>query len=178
MDLNAFVRPNFFPEFRLDEPGDEVPDGPAEHEDLLDQVRAEEGELEARHHIQGLHFRRELPVHERHLEFVLEVRYGPQAADDGVGPVLPGELDKQAAEGFDLHLLLVIEDFMDHGQSFFGREQRVLFGIFQDGYQNPVEDFKPPADDVDMAVGNGIKKTRVNSFALHYLTLWQFHIQS
>src|SRR5207249_4706949 len=74
----------------------------AEAGDLAHQARAEIGQLKCGPKKDGLDLGGEVAVHQRHLEFVLEVRDGPQATNDHRGPDLLRELGEQALER--LHL--------------------------------------------------------------------------
>src|SRR4030066_467835 len=68
-----------------DQGGDQVVDLPAESRDLLGDVGADIGIALPRHHEDGVDLGRELLVHVRHLELVLEIRDGPKASHHDVG---------------------------------------------------------------------------------------------
>ena len=75
---------------------------PAELEDLLHEPRREVRVALGRHHEDGLDARVQAPVHERHLELVLEVGDRAEAAhDDRRAPTLLRVVDEQAGEGVD-----------------------------------------------------------------------------
>src|SRR6185312_13921051 len=63
-----------------DELRDEAFDGAAQLEDFLDEARAYEGVLAVGHEEDGFEFRGEAAVHERHLQFVLVIADGADAA--------------------------------------------------------------------------------------------------
>src|SRR5437773_9570754 len=77
---------------------DELLDVPAERGDLLDEARREERQVLGGHEEDGLERRVEAPVHERHLELVLEVRQRAQAAKDERRAPLAGVVDQEPAE--------------------------------------------------------------------------------
>src|SRR5262249_8318861 len=64
---------------------DELLDVAAERGDLLDSARGDEADLRARHHVDGLDVRREVPVQLVHLELVLEVGDHPEPLHDRAG---------------------------------------------------------------------------------------------
>ena len=64
----------------------------------------------------------QLAVHERHLELVLEVRDGADAAHDAVGALARDEVDGEAVEGHDAEVAPVIRRrLVDHLQPLGGR---------------------------------------------------------
>src|SRR5690349_13141670 len=69
----------------LDDGRHHAVDGGAVAGHLLDEPRRDVGVLLVRHHEHGLHGGLELAVHQRHLELVLEIGDGPDAAHDAVG---------------------------------------------------------------------------------------------
>src|SRR5438067_13885198 len=85
----------------LDDRRHEARDRRAEAGDFLDEARGDVRVLLVRHEAHRLDGRFELPVHQRHLELVLEVRDRPDAADDAVGPLARGQAGQQPGEGGD-----------------------------------------------------------------------------
>src|SRR5262245_39090077 len=77
---------------RRHELGDVAP----EPDELLQAGRAHVEILLARHQEDRLDLREEVLVHQRHLELVLEVRHGANAADHDVGADLAREVDREA----------------------------------------------------------------------------------
>src|SRR5215472_16883755 len=85
-DTTGELRPHrlFFSQPFLDQFGHKAMDLAAKREHFLDQPRADERILRGRHHEHRLERVRELPVHQRHLHFVLEIGDCAQPADDDV----------------------------------------------------------------------------------------------
>src|SRR5262249_52154452 len=75
-----------FPESPLDAGRDQALDGASVTGDLLDQARRDVRVRLVRHEKDGLDLLAQLPVHQRHLELVLEVRHRPESADDRARP--------------------------------------------------------------------------------------------
>src|SRR5262245_60838798 len=71
-----------FPEPLLDAGRDQAPDGAPVAGDLLDQARRDVRVRLVRHEKDRLDLLAQLPVHQRHLELVLEIRHRPEPADD------------------------------------------------------------------------------------------------
>src|SRR6185436_11338423 len=65
---------------------------------LAHDARADVGSLYRWHHEDRLEALRHVPVHQRHLELVLEIANRPQAADVELGADLPGEIDQETLE--------------------------------------------------------------------------------
>ena len=130
--------------------------------DFLDQARSDGLVLGTGHQEDGLDVPVELHVHADHLELVFEVGDRTQAADDGLGPHLLGEVHQQDVERFhrngDARLLgdacrLVAH----HLDTLFQREQRAFCLV--DGHANHevIDQLGGTLDDVEMPVGDRVK---------------------
>src|SRR3989442_2820050 len=75
-----------------------------EARDLFDQPRRDVRVLLVRHEEHRLDGRPQLAVHERHLELVLEVRHGADAAHDAVGALAGDEVDEEPVERDDAQM--------------------------------------------------------------------------
>src|SRR2546430_3094759 len=82
---------------------DELRHVAAEARHFAHEARAQVGEIERRDQEHRLDARRQVAVHERHLELVLEVAHRPQAPHDHRRPHGNGELREQPVEGANLH---------------------------------------------------------------------------
>src|SRR4051794_38186683 len=74
---------------------------------LSDHARADVRRLYRRNHEYRLEVFRHVPVHEGHLELVLEITDCSQTANDQRRTYTPGEVDEQPLELGDLHALVV-----------------------------------------------------------------------
>src|SRR5215468_6408636 len=73
----------------------------AEAGDFLDEARRDVRVLLVGHQEHRLDGAPQLAIHQRHLELVLEVRHGADAADDAVGALARDEIDQEAVERDD-----------------------------------------------------------------------------
>jgi hypothetical protein len=58
---------------------------------------------------------------------------------------------------------------LNHSYPLFSREERLLFGVFQDGDHDPVEDPETPFDDVHVPVGDGVEGSGVDGARIPHL---------
>src|SRR6188472_3402889 len=87
----AEFRLQAFRDVRMYECGDVA----AELRNLTHQARRDESVLLARRKEDRLDSLREMPIHRRELELVLEVRHGTQTANDRLEPILACEIDRK-----------------------------------------------------------------------------------
>ena len=131
-----------------------------ELEDLLDQPRGQVRVALGGHHEDRLDAGIEAPIHERHLELVLEVREGPDAPHDHRGPHLPRVAHEQAGEGVDADPGLALVGLADEVHPLLDREERLLLRVDQDGHPDPIEHVEAAGDDVEVAVRDGVERAR------------------
>ena len=105
------------------------------------------------------------PVHQRHLELVLEIRHGAQPSHDRGGVVALGTLDEQPVERVDRHGRFVREDLPQQGDPLFGGERRRLPIVHQNGHHDPVEQTGSTPDDIHVAVGEWIERSGIDGDA-------------
>lgn len=107
-----------------------------------------------------------MAVHLGHLQLVFVVRHGAQPADDAVGPFLLGEIHQQAAETLDFNQgfgrLERFDHLPDDLDALLDREQRRFLLIYEDADGDLVEQLAAALDDVEMAVGDGIKRAGIH----------------
>ena len=108
--------------------GDEFFDGAVQGGDFADEGGGDGGVFFARHEEEGLNVGGEFAVGEGHLELVLEVAEGAQAADEGSFAVLARPLDEEAGEGLDVDVGEVGDGAAGEVEAFFGAEEDVLAG--------------------------------------------------
>ena len=114
----------------------------------------------------------ELAVHQRHLEFELEIRYGAQAADDRARARLPRELDEQPVERHGSDFQPVRRRFeLEQPQAILDAEERHLLAVGRDGDDHLVEELYGAFNDVEMPVGYGIETAGING-APHTLEMF------
>lgn len=146
---------------RLDEIGDETFDAAAELKDLFDEPRADVGVSLRRHHEDGLDARLKSAVHERHLQLVLVIGDGADAAHDGVSLLLDGVLHQEPLEAIDRQAararLDAAERVAQNRLPLFDREQRLLLRVDDDGDDDLVEEVAAATDDVEVTVRDGIE---------------------
>ena len=121
------------------------------------------------HQEHGLHLGVQARIHARHLELVLEVRHGAQAAHDHAGADGLGEMHQQGVEGARLHLAagLVPGRRSPPAPAPAGRRRSAagFFPHFRDGDDQVVGQSRGAADDVHMAVGDGIEGAGIDGAA-------------
>src|SRR2546421_7157473 len=146
----------------LDDRRHEARDRRAKAGDFLDEARGDVRVLLVRHEEHRLDGRPELPVHQRHLELVLEVRDGADTAHDAVGALARDQVDQEPVERDDAEVAEPGCRLVDHLEALLDREQRLLRGIRDDRDDQLVEDLEAALDDVDVAVVYGIEHARVD----------------
>ena len=141
--------------------GDQAGQVAAQGEDLLDQPAGEVDVVLLGHHEDGLDPRVEPPVHQRHLELVLEVRDGAQAAHHGAGAHPVHEVDQQAGEALD-PAPRPIDHLADRLDPLLDGEQRLLSFVDQHGHDHLVEQRTATLDDVEVAVVDGVERPGID----------------
>src|SRR6266403_721263 len=151
--------------------GYEAGDIAAQPADLLDEARGDELVPVRGHEEHGLDRWIEAGVHAGHLELIFEVADRAQAAQDHAGPHRLGEMHQQGIEGAHLHLAVTggqIEGGnlrRDHGHALMHVEEGPLADIGRNADDQPVGQAGCAADDVDMAVGDGVEGARIDGDA-------------
>ena len=75
--------------------------------------------------------------------------------------MLLGEVDEEALEELDAHVVEVRDDLAEHLLALFEREQRLrLLRVADDGHDDVVEVPGGALDDVEVTVGDGIERAR------------------
>src|SRR6266851_4644577 len=132
---------------------------------LLDQAGAQERVQRVGGHEQRLDLGHPV-VHLRHLHLVLEVADGAQALDHRGDPVGRAEVHQQAVEPLDPDVAVAAGDLAEHLDPLVDREQALLGHIDQHRDDHLVVEPRGAADDVEVTVGDRIKRTRTD-YALH-----------
>jgi len=103
-------------------------------------------------------------VHLRHLELVVEVRYGPQSPDDESGPDVAGEVDEEPRKGDALHPRLAAEHLLEDLQPLRDREQASLRlrGRPGDRHDQAVGEAERPPDHILVAEGDRVERAGVD----------------
>jgi hypothetical protein len=99
-------------------------------------------------------------VHQGHLKFILEIRQGAQAAQDRAGPAPGGIIHQQPIERIDFHQGQAVQADSEHLLALVKGEEELLFGVFQDGDNDPVENLQPAMDQIQVAVRDGVERSR------------------
>jgi hypothetical protein len=134
----------------------------AEAGNFLDDARAEEGIRVLRHHENRLDFFIQFTIHQGELEFEFEVRDGAQSADDGLGVAALNVIHQQGIEGIGFGIGNVFDGLANQIHPFFKREHRLFGVVLGDGHNDVIEQFDGAFDDVQVAVGQGIKTAGIN----------------
>src|SRR5262245_39025697 len=130
----------------------------AEAEHFLNQTRAQIRVLLRRHHEHRLERRLQMPIHERHLELVLEIRYCAETANQRAGPPPAGVLDEQPVEGVHFDVRVLAEHLSNDLDALLGGKQRMFFGVDQHGDDDSLEQMRAAENDVDMTVRQRIER--------------------
>src|SRR5882724_8727583 len=144
-------------------------DGRAERGDLLDEARGDIRVPLVRHHEHGLHRVAELAVHQRHLELVLEVGDGAEAAHDAVRALALHQVDQQPVERGDAHPAHPDAGgaFVDQLEALLDREERLLRGVRDHRHDQLVEDAQAPLDEIQMPVVHRIEHPGIHRPLAH-----------
>ena len=113
-------------------------------------------------------------IHLRHLQFAFEVGDGPQALHDEVGTYRAGEIDHQTGKHGDPHIGQVRDALLDHLLAFLEREERLaLLRVAHGGDDHFVEELGRDLDDLDVAVVERIKGSRVEDDGHGFTPAWR-----
>ncbi len=137
---------------------DKCADVAAELEDTLDQAGRNVRVLLRRLQKDCFQVGVQVAVHHGHLELVLVVRHGANAAENSGSAPLPGKIDKQAVKGGDGDVAEGRGDFRQHFRALFRCKQRpALAAVFQHRNNQRVEQTRAAGDDVQVAVRRRVK---------------------
>src|SRR5438093_1459758 len=98
-----------------------------------------------------------MPVHQRHLEFVLEIADGAETADDERSTDLLREIDEKAVEFLYLNPFVVADVVADERHPLLEREQRTLGAVVGDGDDERVHKFVAAANEIFVAARERIE---------------------
>lgn len=101
-------------------------------------------------------------IHQCHLQLVLIIRDGPNAADDDGGAALRRKIDQQSIERGDLDVGDVFDHLLHHGDALVDAEQRLFLFVAEDRDQQAIHQPYSALDEVEMAVRQGIERARIN----------------
>ena len=133
----------------------------AEARDLPHQARAQVREVHRRDQEDRFERRVQPPVHQRHLELVLEVAHRPQPSDDDGGADPLGELGEQAVERLDGDPRVAADRLPQHAEALLHREERLLGAVGGDRHDHLVRQREAPAHQVLVALRRRIERARV-----------------
>ena len=126
----------------------------------------------AGHEEEGLDLGRELAVRERHLELVLEVAVGAEAAQDDAGADRAAEVDEHALHHADLDVAERARGLAGHLDALRAREEGAGLPLAGgDGEDDAVEDAARALDQVEVAERDRVERPGVDDetggFVLH-----------
>src|SRR5512146_2199146 len=135
------------------EPGDVA----AEAENLLDHARAYKGVTAGGLQKDGLDFRCKTAIHQGHLELVLVIGDGANAAKDRRCSLTAREVDHETVKCGDGNIVERRRCFCQHLHALFHGEERILHRIDEDGDGELTEDARTTRDEIKVAVCRRIK---------------------
>lgn len=133
-----------------------------EASDFFDEARGDVGQFFAGHEEDGFEVGLEFAIHESELEFELEVGDGAEAADEGDGFLFAGEVDEEAVEGHDADVGEVAGDGADEVDALVEGEEALFVVFASDADNDFVEEAGGAFEDIEVAVGDGVKTSRVD----------------
>ena len=107
------------------------------------------------------------PVHQRHLELVLEVAHRAEAAHHHRRPDSLGELGQQPFERLERHPRLVAHRGPQHVEPLVHRKERLLRRVDRHGDDHPVRQREAPPDQVLVTLRRRIERAGVDRDACH-----------
>ena len=120
------------------------------------------------HQENRLNFLAKLPVGEGHLKFVIKVRGGPKPPDDTPRPFLFGIFYGQAVKAFDVDAFHLTDGSFHQFHPLFESEKGFFLGILGHPDKHFIKDQEGPPNQVDVAVGHGVKRSRINGPAFGF----------
>ena len=140
----------------------------AERGDFLYEAGTEETVLFAGHEENRFDLLVQPSVHERHLHFIVKIAHGAQAANDGLGIHIHGEIHEQfTLETRDLELVRPPEFFEEEILALLETEQGRFRGVNGNGYGNFRKKLLAPSNDVEMPFRRRIEGSRVYRVTFH-----------
>jgi hypothetical protein len=150
--------------------GDEAPNIAAQADDLLDETRTDERVGLTGHEADGFDLGTQAAIHEGYLEFVLVVGNGPDAAEENGSVPGRGIFDEQTIEKIHFDVGKIgRNDLGEHIHAFLDRKKGLFRVVPEDGDDEAVEKAGSAADEVEMAVGDGIEGSGVNCHDLRHV---------
>ena len=101
------------------------------------------------------------------MKFVLKIRHGPQPAHDNPRPALLGVYSHEAAETGDLHVVDTVQGIPGQGNTLSGGKRGGFTRAPGDCDDNPIKHSRRPLNDIRMAIGDRIKRARIDSRCIH-----------
>ena len=147
--------------------GDEAGDVTAEAEDLLEHTGADEGVAAGGLEEDGFDIRGEAAVHEGHLELVLVVGDGADAAQDGGAAEGAGEVDHEPVKSGDGDVVEGGGGFAEHLGALFDGEEGIFDRVDEDGDGEVLKEERAALDQVDVAVCRRVKGSGIKGFDGH-----------
>ena len=104
----------------------------------------------------------ELVIDQRHLELVLEIRYGAEALDDHAALLAPRIVGQQLVGVLDLHVRDILRHTPQQLDALLRRKHRMLGAVDHHADGQPVEDPGGAANDVEVSVRDGVKAAGID----------------
>jgi len=113
-------------------------------------------------HEERLDIGQQVAVHAGHLEFVLEVGHGAQAAHDDGGVLFAHKVLQQARKAPDLHVGVVAQDFFGDFHALVDGEEGFFVAAVRDADDDLVEQACGTAYQIFVAPGERVESARVD----------------
>lgn len=138
--------------------------------DLFDDPGAKIGITVLGHEENGFDFRFKASIHQGKLKFKFKVGYGPQASDNGGGFFPKRVVNEQAIEvaySNPFFISKIGDGALYHDNSFFHREKVLFRLVCGDGDGYFVKEPQGTAEDIKVAIGDGVKASGIDGFSHH-----------
>src|SRR5690606_1394247 len=143
----------------------------AQNSDLANNGARDELILVRGRHEQCFDFGKQMAIHARHLELVLEVGHGAQTAHDDAPILVTHEILEQTAEAFHFDVRVMAEHLARDLDPFFNGEEWPLVGAVRDADDDMIEQPRSATHQVFMAARERIESTWIDSSYHAFLTV-------
>ena len=104
--------------------------------------------------------------------FIIKIRCVAQAAQQVLRTDVPRIVGCEPLKLIHAHLGLICKYLPDPGQALLQREECALLCIGADGYNHLIKQRKCPHHQIDMPLGDGIKRSGEYAYFFHWRTLF------
>src|SRR5947207_1259164 len=108
-----------------------------------------------------------MPIHERHLKFVLEVAHRAQSTNDERRVDASREIDEQSLELLRVYTIVAARHLPNHFDALVRCEQRLLRAVARNCHDELVDELAAARDEIFVAACDWIEASRVNRDCCH-----------